>query len=536
MKRREYTWTAQGFTSFTRHTYEGRVEDLARIDDRMATVAPFRPVCTYLQALPDAERNRLQLALLNDADHGFPYSIRLGMLSTNDATWLRDEVKNAYHAFLLFIRARGSRRAVRNKSLSGFMSFLQRSSPGMYDSFVSFLNTSALNYSRDCPIAGADDIFDRLPLLAESGADIMMGPKGPMFAEFNSVTGSYPHSLALSRQSYEKLLPDLFAELSVIPDTFREARFNLIEQTARDFRADCPQQAFRTLVLDAWSCQAHLGMSHQDVADRLGAQYLIFDQQNRTSNHYADLSHDAKKMFLYNAVQSNLIEPDAAFFQSMTRQGFEIYSDLGWAGVLSDYLSGKTLMSASPMADLIDDKALFTFLPAMVEYFLDRPMTLPVNGCQQLWHAQDPSMPNQRTLELAMHRREDFVVAHRYLSGGKGIFVGKMMSAEDWICLLEEHVRKNPSWFVLRDYFSMEPIYSLRTHLCASMPAGSDAMDLAVSNDFFGRIALDGPVDNASSGGQVFLAVESPKLASWMRPDVLPRQASEDLNQARCAA
>jgi hypothetical protein len=519
MKRREFVWTSQGFTSFSRHSYEVRAEDLARIDSRLGQVAPFSPVCAHLQALTCEARKRIQLALLNEADHGYPYSIRLGVLSSNDATWLREEVTNAYHAFLLFIRARGSKSTVRRKSLTGFLSFLRSKSTELHDNFLSFLNTSALNYTRDCPIAGADDIFDRLPLLAESGADIMMGSDGPMFAEFNSVTGSYPHSLNLLRQSYENQLPDLFAALAVVPDTFREDRLNLIEKTAGDFGADCQRQDFSGMVLDAWSCQAHLGMSHKDVAERLGVEYLIFDEQRRSNNHYAERSQRAKKLFLYNAVQSHLIEPDAAFFQTMTRHGFEIYDDLGWSGVLHDYLSGKTLMSASPIVDLIDDKALFMFLPSMVEYFLDRPMTLPVNGCQQLWCAGDPSIPNQEALKLATRHQEAYVVAHRYLSGGKGIFVGNMMSPEDWNCLLEEHVCRNPSWFVLRDYFRMDPIYSLRTHLCASIPAAqiSDAVDLVVSTDFFGRIALDGSVDNASSGGQVFLAVESPKVATWMR-------------------
>jgi hypothetical protein len=222
MNSRDFVWSTQGYTSFKRHSYESRVDDLARLDSRLRNVHPFRPAFEHLQAYTDEARNRLQRTLLNDTEHGFPYSIRLAALSPDDATWVRDEVRNAYLAFLSFVRVRGSKSPVGGKSVAGFLEYLRDQPSRIYEKFVSFLKTSALDYSRDCAIGGADDIFDRVPLFAESGADVMMGPEGPMFAEFNSVTGSYPHALELLRQSHASVLPELFADLKVVSDTFRE--------------------------------------------------------------------------------------------------------------------------------------------------------------------------------------------------------------------------------------------------------------------------------------------------------------------------
>jgi hypothetical protein len=521
MSGQEFIWTAQGYTEFARHSHESRIDDLVRIDPRLRDVRLFQPIVEHLQVRPEDERKRLQTALLGQTDHGFPFTILVGAIAREDATWIREEVTRAFLAFLELVRLRSSRSPRDGKSLDGFLDYL-RDQPGqIHAEFLSFLQTSVLNYAREHALPGAGDLFDRMPLYSECGADLMMGPGGPVVAEFNSVAGSYPHVLHRARQACAALLPEFFAEMRVAPESYREDRLDLLARVAREFGRDLEPRSFAKLLVDAWSCQAHPGMSHRDVAERLGAEYLLFDHQLKSENRYPALVGHAQKVFLYNALQLSLLEPDAPYFEPMNRLGFETYEALGWSGVLRDYVAGKTLLSTSPMADLIDDKALIPFFPALVEYFSGRRMTLPVNHCRQLWDRRDPTQPDREALALASRRPEDYVVAHRYLSGGRGIFIGRAMSPDDWARLLHEHVARHPSWFVLRDYFEMDPVYSMRTHICAHIQPGHEgaAVEHVVAGDFFGRLSLGGAIDNVRQGGQVFLGLESSKLHPWMRPD-----------------
>lgn len=514
-----FTWHAQGFTSFDTRSYASHAASLARIAPRTSRARPFQAISAYLRNLTDEQRLELQHRTLDQSGHEWPATIMVGMLGADDAQWIRHEVLQAYTAFLRLVRLAGLKNGIDNegKSIAGFLDHLELEGGRLRAEFLSCMRTSALNFSGLGSRLPEHAIFESMPMLAECGADLMFGPDGPMFAEFNSVVGSYPHAEYRLKQAYRDVLQDFLQQHPLMDCSFRENRLRMIERAVSAFRGECPPERFRKIVVEAWSSQAHIGLNHRDVAERIDADYRLFDDQHKAENRYRAIAETADRLFVYNAVQLSLLEADAPYFTSFTRHGFESYPEIGWTGALGDYFSGKTMFSTSPLAELGDDKALFKFLPALSRYFLGREMRLPVNACRPMWQLDAPSRPCAAAVSDALQHPDRYVIAHRYLSGGRGIFIGRSIDPARWKELIEVHVAAKPDCFVLREFFEMDPVYSLRLHLCAFAPAGRDAsIDLLASTDFHGRISNGSSVDNISQGGQLFLAFESPSIESWM--------------------
>lgn len=519
MNQQKFTWTAQGFTSFEPHSYESQAIALSQIDPRLLRTVPFQAIAAHLGQTTEEHRLELQRRLLDRSGHEWPASILVGTLAQSDARWMRHEVSQAYTAFLRLIRLSGLTGGIdhEGKSVSGFLDYLGARDQGLRAEFLSCLGTSALNFGALGAGEPEHPVFESTPLLAECGADLMVGPQGPMFAEFNSVVGSYPHAEQRLRQAYCEVLSDFYTAYPIESSSFSVDRMRMIERAVSDFGGQCPNDRYRKIVVEAWSSQAHIGLNHRDVAGRINADYCLFDDQHKAENRYAEMAETADRMFVYNAVQLSLLEAHDPYFASIARHGFESYPELGWTGVLRDYLAGKTMLATSPLAEIGDDKAIFKYLPALTHYFLGQRMTLPVNACRPMWRLDDPSRPCPAARAAALAHRESYVVAHRYMAGGRGIFIGKGMTPERWTSLIEDHVAAKPDCFVLRDFFEMDPVYSLRVHLCALAPAGpGGTLDLLVSPDFHGRISYAEGVDNISQGGKLFLAFATPRINSWM--------------------
>jgi uncharacterized circularly permuted ATP-grasp superfamily protein len=122
---------------------------------------------------------------------------------------------------------------------------------------------------------------------------------------------------------------------------------------------------------------------------------------------------------------------------------------LGVAGLMQAYISGNVGICNAPGAGIADDKAIYTFVPQMIEFYLN----------------EKPILPNVPTYRCQVEEEKDFVLKNMEklvvkpvdASGGKGVMVGSTASEEE-IDDYKQKIRENPSGFIA------QPIICLSTH------------------------------------------------------------------------
>ncbi|NNC43791.1 MAG: circularly permuted type 2 ATP-grasp protein [Acidimicrobiia bacterium] len=142
---------------------------------------------------------------------------------------------------------------------------------------------------------------------------------------------------------------------------------------------------------------------------------------------------------IYRRIDDDFLDPAA----------FDRHSALGIPGLLSAIRAGNVAV-ANPIGNgVADDKAVYTYVPAMIEYYLGEQPILPNAQTFVMWDDDQRSW--------AFERMDELVFKPVAEAGGKGIVIGRTASDED----LEEVralVETDP-----RNYIAQE-IIELSTH------------------------------------------------------------------------
>jgi uncharacterized circularly permuted ATP-grasp superfamily protein len=109
---------------------------------------------------------------------------------------------------------------------------------------------------------------------------------------------------------------------------------------------------------------------------------------------------------IYRRIDDEFMDPEAFRSDSM----------LGVPGLMRAWRSGKVGIANAPGSGVADDKVIYTFVPAMIKYYLD----------------EDPIIPNVPTWMCVDKKDRDYVIAHldelvvkpANESGGYGMLVG----------------------------------------------------------------------------------------------------------------
>jgi uncharacterized circularly permuted ATP-grasp superfamily protein len=141
---------------------------------------------------------------------------------------------------------------------------------------------------------------------------------------------------------------------------------------------------------------------------------------------------------IYRRIDDLFLDPEA----------FRKDSTLGVPGLLRAWRAGQVALANAPGAGVADDKLVYTFVPAMIRYYLDEEAILP-NVPSYLC-----ADPKQREYVLANLAR--LVVKPTNESGGYGMLMGPKSSAEERR-QFAELVRANP-----RNYIA-QPVVQIST-------------------------------------------------------------------------
>lgn len=460
----------------------------------------------------ELDRFNLQKLLVENIEHSSVASIYMGMVGQDWAQWLRSQIQIAYRALFEFARVL----ACEGATGPTLQDFTRQLDPETAARFNSLLSTSCFNYR------SSDEAQDRAyrqasiqastqaPLFLDCGVDIMMGVYGPVLAEFQvRYLGPFPHLLNLLHKGYHGIYDSLMEGYQVPEDGFFDRRLQLFESVYQRV-SEKGQKKTRKLLFDAWGLQAYRGGNNQELAQAFGMDYQLFDHQLKAENRYADLAEGYEKLFIFNQPPLYLLDPEEPIFDSVTREHLEEYPELGLRGLYRDYLAGKAYFINPPVFDILNDKGLYTFIPALARYFLNESVELPITDTRECWDFENPAQLNSRVIDWLTEHQEDAVLTHRYLEGGMGIKVGKVIAPDVWKEFIETYVRAKPHLYVVRSYCHLEPdcfLRSLVSGVQTPTASGSNRLQIEISKDFYCRVSPTSPL--TSEVGHSLLVVES---------------------------
>lgn len=131
---------------------------------------------------------------------------------------------------------------------------------------------------------------------------------------------------------------------------------------------------------------------------------------------------------------------------------FRSDSMLGVPGIMNAYRAGNVAITNAPGTGIADDKAIYTYVPDMIRFYLN----------------EEPILQNIPTYVLSRENEKEFVLDHlsemvvkeTSLSGGYGMLIGPC-STEQEISEFREKIMKNPEKYVAQPTMSLSCVPSL---------------------------------------------------------------------------
>ncbi len=180
---------------------------------------------------------------------------------------------------------------------------------------------------------------------------------------------------------------------------------------------------------------------HSYLAQQMGAELvegsdLFVDSDDCVYMH--TISGPERVDVIYRRIDDLFLDPDV----------FEPESALGVRGLMRAWLKGNVALANAPGAGVADDKAVYTYVPDIIRYYLDEDAIIPN---VHTWRCGDPA---SRAHVLA--NLEHLVVKPANESGGYGMLIGPASTVRERQ-IFARRIKANP-----RNYVA-QPLISLST-------------------------------------------------------------------------
>ncbi len=267
------------------------------------------------------------------------------------------------------------------------------------------------------------------------GSDLVRDGDGTIYVlEDNLRVPSGVSYMLENRQVTKRVFPELFENSSILPvDEYTTQLFDMLAAISPRPQ-DYPQIAVLTpgIFNSAY-------FEHSFLAQRMGAQLvegadLVVEDDDCV--YMRTIDGLERVDVIYRRIDDEFMDPEA----------FRPDSMLGVPGLMRAWRNGKVGIANAPGSGVADDKVIYTFVPAMIKYYLD----------------QDPIIPNVPTWmcvdkqdrEHVIANLEHLVVKPANESGGYGMLVGphstKKQRAE-----FAQLIRKDPRNYIAQPTLSL---------------------------------------------------------------------------------
>jgi uncharacterized circularly permuted ATP-grasp superfamily protein len=233
-----------------------------------------------------------------------------------------------------------------------------------------------------------------------------------------------------------QMFPDLFAENRVAPiETYPENLRQTLEAVA-------PHELDRDPVIAVLTPGLYNSayFEHSFLADQMGVELverpdlIVVDGALHMKTTQGLLQVDV----LYRRIDDDFLDP-------LT---FQPTSVLGVPGLFDVYRAGRVAIVNAPGAGIADDKAIYSYIPDIIEFYMGRSTILknvPTYNCRR---ADD--------LKYVLEHLSELVVKEVHGSGGYGMLVGPAASSAD-IDAFKQKLKARP------DNYIAQPTLALST-------------------------------------------------------------------------
>jgi len=355
-----------------------------------------------------------------DDDQGvekiFPFDIIPRIISYSDWKIIESGIKQRITALNLFIRDIYHEQFILNDNI-----------------IPAELIISNPNYLREMRnIKVPNDIYTHI-----SGIDLIRNEEGKFFVlEDNLRTPSGVSYMLENREITRRLFPEMIPREKVQPiSDYPNLLYNKLKSLSNKKN---PVVVMLTPGLYNSAYYEHTALARLMGVELVEGSDLLVD------NHYVFMktAGGLKTVdIIYRRIDDDFLDP----------LNFKAESVLGIAGIMDSYRQGNVILVNSPGAGIADDKAIYTYVPDMISYYLN----------------EKPILDNIKTYKLTNKDEKDYVLKNIDKlvlkrtdgSGGYGMLMGKSATKEE-INKYKLKIEKEPEMYIA------QPTLNLSTSPC----------------------------------------------------------------------
>ncbi|MGD9912854.1 MAG: circularly permuted type 2 ATP-grasp protein [Rhizobiaceae bacterium] len=270
------------------------------------------------------------------------------------------------------------------------------------------------------------------------GVDIVRTAENEFYVlEDNARTPSGVSYMLENRETMMQLFPELFQQIKVRPV---ENYPQLLRQSLAAVRPD-GQRGNPTIAVLTPGLYNSAYFEHAFLADQMGVELVEGQDLRVVDGHVAMRTTQGYKNIdvLYRRV-------DDAYLDPLT---FKPESTLGVPGIMDVYRAGNITLANAPGTGIADDKAIYSYMPEIVEFYTGRKAMLENI---RTWRCSEPD-----SLKYVLEHLSELVVKEVHGSGGYGMLVGPAASKKE----LEDFAAKlkaKPSNYIAQPTLSLSTV------------------------------------------------------------------------------
>ncbi|WCT76859.1 circularly permuted type 2 ATP-grasp protein [Novosphingobium humi] len=272
------------------------------------------------------------------------------------------------------------------------------------------------------------------------GIDLVRtGPDDFMVLEDNARTPSGVSYMLENRETMMAMFPDLFTKVAVQPvSEYPRALARSLATCAPPAAQGSDRPVLAVLTPGIYNSAYY---EHAFLADQMGAELVeagdlrVVDGRvcMRTTRGWRAID------VLYRRVDDNFLDPLTYNPDSM----------LGVAGIMDVYRSGGITIANAPGTGIADDKAIYSFMPEIVEFYTGEK---PILKNVPTWRCSEAD-----ALAYVLDHLPELVVKEVHGSGGYGMLIGPTSSKGE-IAAFEKKLRANPDNYIAQPTLSLSTV------------------------------------------------------------------------------
>jgi uncharacterized circularly permuted ATP-grasp superfamily protein len=273
------------------------------------------------------------------------------------------------------------------------------------------------------------------------GSDIIRDSDGTVYVlEDNLRVPSGVSYMLENRNISKKVLPELFEKYSILPMDNYPAQLLDTLSSISPRPKDLPEVVVLTPGIFNSAYFEHSFLAQRMGAELVEGQDLVVGDDDCV--YMKTVEGLSRVDVIYRRVDDLFLDPEV----------FNKDSILGVKGLMRAWKNGNVAIANAPGAGVADDKVVYTYVPAMIKYYL----------------GEDPILPNvpsymcsdKQQLKHVLANMENLVVKPADESGGYGMYIGptetKRRTAE-----MRRQIKANPRNFIAQPIINLSTVPTL---------------------------------------------------------------------------